>query len=247
MADEKTPADFGAEGGKARAEALSKDQRSNIARQAAESRWAAEGKLLPKATHEGRLPMGKLHLPVAVLDGGIRVLTSSAVLQALGRPYKGNYKRTKLPNFLEAPNLYSFIGKELLDVLSPIQYVGLPGRRVWGYRAEILPLVCDVYLSARADKKLVPRQEPIARQAEILVRSLSKVGIVALIDEATGFQDVRDRLALQAILDKYLQKEFAAWAKRFPDEFYQQIFRLRGWEWRGMKINRPGVVASYTK
>jgi hypothetical protein len=38
----------------------------------------------------------------------------------------------------------------------------------------------------------------------------------------------------------------AAWAKRFPDEFYRQIFRLRGWQWRGMKINRPSVVGRYT-
>ena len=32
-------------------------------------------------------------------------------------------------------------------------------------------------------------------------------------------------MALQAILDAYLRKELA-WAKRFPDEFDRQIFRL---------------------
>jgi hypothetical protein len=58
---------------------------------------------------------------------------------------------------------------------------------------------------------------------------------------------IRDRLALQAILERFLATEFAAWAKRFPDEFYQQIFRLRGWNWRGMKVNRPQVVANHTK
>lgn len=36
------------------------------------------------------------------------------------------------------------------------------------------------------------------------------------------------------------------WAKRFPDEFYKQICRLKGWQWRGMKVNRPSVVAQYT-
>jgi len=70
---------------------------------------------------------------------------------------------------------------------------------------------------------------------------------VALVDEATGYQEIRDRLALQAILDRFLRKELAAWAKRFPDEFYQQIFRLRGWNWKGMRVNRPQVVANYTK
>jgi hypothetical protein len=75
---------------------------------------------------------------------------------------------------------------------------------------------------------------------------LAIVGITALVDEATGYQEVRDRRALEAILDKFLRKELAAWAKRFPDEFYQQIFRLKKWEWKGMSVNRPGVVGKYT-
>src|SRR5262245_17296535 len=74
-----------------------------------------------------------------------------------------------------------------------------------------------------------------------------RVGIIALVDEVTGYQEVRDREALQAILDRYLRKAFAAWAKRFPDEFYKEIFRLRGWKWRGMEVNRPQCVANYTK
>ncbi len=80
----------------------------------------------------------------------------------------------------------------------------------------------------------------------MLMRAFAKVGIIALVDEATGFQEVRDNLALQAILDKFLRKEFATWAKCFPVDFYREIFRLRKWEWRGMKINRPQVVAHYT-
>jgi len=63
-------------------------------------------------------------------------------------------------------------------------------------------------------------------------------------DPPTG--EVRDRLALQEMLDRYLLRELAAWAKRFPDKFCRQIFRLRGWEWKGMKVNRPQVVAHYT-
>lgn len=121
------------------------------------------------------------------------------------------------------------------------------GRKAWGYRADLLTQVCEVYLQARDDKKLLKEQEKFARACELLMRGLAHVGIVALVDEATGYQDVRDRQALQAILDKYLRKELAAWAKRFPDEFYQHIFRLRGWEWRGMYINGPRVLANYTK
>jgi len=49
------------------------------------------------------------------------------------------------------------------------------------------------------------------------VRGFARVGIIALVDEATGYQEVRNKLALQAILDAFLRKELAAWAKRFPD------------------------------
>jgi hypothetical protein len=116
-----------------------------------------------------------------------------------------------------------------------------------GFSAEILPLVCETYLAARDADELTAPQLVVAKQCEILARGLARVGVIALVDEATGYQEVRDRLALQAILDAYLRKELAAWAKRFPDEFYRQIFRLRNWQWKGMKVNRPQVVANYTK
>src|SRR5206468_6981574 len=61
------------------------------------------------------------------------------------------------------------------------------------------------------------------------------------------YQEFRDRHALQALLDRYLRKELAAWAQRFPDEFYQNIFRLRNWEWKGMSVNRPWIVGKLTK
>ena len=75
----------------------------------------------------------------------------------------------------------------------------------------MLPLVCDVYLAARAAGVLTRKQLPIAEACEILVRALAQTGIIALVDEATGFQEVRDRRTLEAILNRYLRQEFAAW------------------------------------
>jgi len=232
-------------GGRVRAERLTPEERSEIARIAAHHRWD-EGKEVLRATHEGRLTIGEAVLPVAVLEGGIRVITSAAVLTALGRPWRGRYRRTNLPNFLDSKTLIPFISKDLLDVLAPVEYYSLSGKKWSGYRAELLPLVCDVYLTARAASKLSIRQLVIAKQAEIVVRSLSKIGIVALVDEATGYQEVRDRKALRAILDRYLTKEYAAWAKRFPDEFYDEIFRLRGWTWERKGSRRPVQIAKDT-
>jgi len=238
-------AQHAAKGGQARKEKLTPEERSEIARIAAHHRWD-EGKAVPRATHEGTLTIGEAVLPVAVLEGGVRVVTSAALLTALGRPWRGRYRRTNLPNFLDSKTLIPFVSKELLDVLAPVEYYALNGRRASGYRAELLPLVCDVYLTGRAQGKLSPRQLVIAKQAEIVVRSLSKIGIVALVDEATGYQEIRDKKALQAILDRYLSAELAAWAKRFPDEFYDELFRLRGWQWERKGSRRPVQVAKDT-
>lgn len=234
-----------AKGGFARAQALSAEQRQDIARKAAEARWDPN---IPRATHTGVLTVGSVEIPAYVLENGDRILSTRGIMKSLRRTWRGRkYRGTELPVFLEANNLKPFISDALDPVLKPVIFRTDRGAKGEGYRAELLPYVCDVYLQARDGKALKGPQLLVARQCEMLVRALSKVGIIALVDEATGFQEVRDRRALQEILDRYLRKELAAWAKTFPDEFYQQIFRLRNWEWRGMRVNRPQVVATYTK
>ena len=61
-----------------------------------------------------------------------------------------------------------------------------------------------------------------------MLLSIAKVVIVALIDEATGYQAVRSSDALQVILEKYLRKELAAWAKNFPTSSILKCIGLKG-------------------
>lgn len=252
---DKTSAEFGADGGKARAKSLSAAERRDIAQKAAVARW---GDHKPKdgimrATHDGQLPIGAVVLPCAVLEDGTRVLSQAGVFRAIGRTGQSSGRQSgsgfSLPVFLSAKNLNPFITEELALASVPIKFRPLQGVNTiaYGFKAEILPLTCQVFLEAQIAGVLSNRQSHIAEQCRILGKGFAITGITALIDEVTGYQEIRDRNALQKILDKYLRKELAAWAKRFPDEFYQQIFRLRGWEWKGMKVNRPGVVANYTK
>ena len=111
-----------------------------------------------------------------------------------------------------------------------------------GYRADLLPLVCNVFLDAKEAGTLRPNQVHIAEQCKILNRGFSVVGLTALIDEATGYQEVRDRLALQAILDKYITDEWAKWTKTFSDDFYREMFRLRGLDY---PVPRKGQKPQY--
>ena len=248
-------AKFGAKGGHKRAEALSPSERTDIARTAAAARWNSG---IPHASHEGTFSIGESEIGAAVLPNGQRLLTQATFLRALGRsrsPKAGTGVLSTvdgMPFFLQAEALKPFISEDLAASTTPIFFIDGAGRRAVGYDAQLLPKVANVYLKMRdahtdADRPIPKTYASIIRACDTLVRGLAEVGIIALVDEATGYQDVRDRRALQAILDQFLRAEQAKLAKRFPDEFYREIFRLNGWTWRGMKVNRPQVVAHYTK
>ena len=184
----------------------------------------------PKATHSGILKIGNAEIPCHVLENGERILSTRGIMKSIGRTWRGRkYSGTQLPVFLEAKNLKSYITDDLATVLSPKTFKPKTGHQSEGYKAEILPVICDIYLKANDDRVLTPAQERIAVNCEILVRALSKVGIIALVDEATGYQYDRDRDELNKILEAYIAKELLPWAKRFPDEFYKQIYKLKKW------------------
>jgi hypothetical protein len=251
MGNEKaasTPDSIQSMGGIARAEALSPNERKQIARKAAQTRWSPD---IPKAIREGVLHLGSASIACAVIEGPQRLLTQSDFMRALGRARQAKGRQyydadVNMPAFLTAKNLKPFISKDLEVTSSQIEFRTKKGAKAFGYPAELLPKVCGVFMDADEAGVLTYNQEHIAKKARVLIRALAGVAMAALVDEATGYQDLRDRLALQALLDEYLNKELAAWAKRFPDEFYEEIYRLRNWEWKGMAKNRFSVVAKYT-
>jgi len=203
--------------------------------------------------------LGGMKLPCAVIEGpnGIqRVLSETGITAAILGSRSGASKRLKkaaiqegalLPLFLAPRQLIPFIDSELsTGPLVPIDYTD-GDRTVRAYDAAILPAVCNVWLRAREAGALQTQQLAKAQKAEILTRSLAATGIVALIDEATGYEKVRPQNALQAYLEMLIRKELAVWAKKFPDEFYENIYSLKGWTWPGMGKNRYSVVAHYTR
>jgi hypothetical protein len=72
------------------------------------------------------------------------------------------------------------------------------------------------------------QQEHIVAQCQILARGLMRIGIIALVDEATGYQKDRARDALAKILEAFVAKELQPWVKTFDSDYYEHMFRLRG-------------------
>lgn len=252
-----------ARGGYARAEALSPEERSKIASEAAKRRW--ESRIEPTEDmprvlegYSNVVDLGGTKLPCAVVEGpeGVqRVLSENGITNAILGSRSGASKRLKkaaedegalVPLFLAPRQLKQFISQELLDgPLKPIDYVD-GDRVVRGYDASILVAVCGVWLEARKHGALQKQQLGKAQAAEALTLALADTGVVALIDEATGYQDERARDALAKIFTSFLAKERQKWALTFPIDFYREIYRLRGWKFEPWNTKRPSVVAHWT-
>ena len=207
--------------------------------------------LIPKATHTGEIHIGDTIIPCAVLEDGTRLLTQQGFLKAIGRSGKPAAGRgsvvEKVAPFLALSNLKPFVSKELESSTFPVRFRTAKGTRAYGYKADLLPKVCEVYLRARDENALLKSQLKFANACDILIRGLAHIGIIALVDEATGYQDYRSRQALQQILEKFISKELRKWIKTFPDEFYENLFRLRGWQYKPLSVKRPGVVGRDTE
>jgi len=202
-----------------------------------------------KATHFGKIEIGDKLLTCAVLEDGTRILSSTAIFKAFDRPRYGKKSKenddAQMPQFISANNLKPLIDKAFEGGRTfLVKYIAKDKRTLEGYKAEMLPIICDIYLQARLEGILMPNQLPIAQASEILVRSLSKIGIIALIDEATGYQEERERDELQKLLSLYVRAEYLPWTRRFPLEFYQEMFRLKGWEMKGNA--KSPLVGQYT-
>ena len=262
MSDDETGG-IGSAGGRARARKLSPVKRSLIASEAAKARWVSRVQPtsdMPRVLegYSNILDLDGTKLPCAVIEGpnGIqRVLSESGITQAILGTRSGASKRLKkaasdggalLPLFVAPSQLKEFITNDLLEgPLKPIDYVD-GDRVIRGYDASILVAVCGVWLKARAKGKLQKQQLAKAQQAENLTLALADVGIVSLIDEATGYQDDRARDALAKIFATFLAKERQKWALTFPLDFYREIYRLRGWKFEPWNTKRPSVVATWT-
>lgn len=208
-------------------------------------------KKILKAGYNGNLTIGNLEIDASVLEDGTRVLSYRSVNRVLGQSEKWSKGASELPPFLAKKELSPFISEDLTVPLSnPIEYKPLHGgRTAFGVPATLLPEICDIWLKAREAGGLKSKRDLlIAMQAETVVRALAHIGIIALVDEATGYQEVREKQELQKILAKYISPELLPWTMKFPEEFYKEMFRLKGWTYMATsKKQKPMMAGKITR
>lgn len=232
------------------------EKRKEIARKAG----LAKGKKgLKIASHVGELKIGEIKIKCAVVDGK-RLISQNALFHTFGgkrgvvdhkvKTFILEKKLTqeggaKFPTFLGYKNFISLIDQDLCEKMRGCEFLWASTlSKTYGYDASILPKICNLIITARNHGLLTEKQLNMARISEVLLMGLAEVGITALVDEVTGFQEFRDRDELTKILDKYISKELQPWTKKFHPEFFKEIYRLHGWKW-GEWSNHPQCVGSF--
>jgi len=206
---------------------------------------------------EGIAKFGEMEFRCAVLDDEARVISGSEFMRVMGLYRSGGLSTRRndddelprLPLHLAFKNLRPYIAQdvELVDSLrAPIRYRDQRGSVGEGIPAQVLRRICNVWVRAQSDGVLGPSQELIADKAKILLDALADVAIIAIIDEATGYQKRRAQNALQAILAAYIAPELMPWQKRFPNSYYEQIYKVMGWKYDASSTARTSYVGKLT-
>jgi hypothetical protein len=210
-----------------------------------------ENSPIGKVTHQGKWKVyDEFDIDCYVTNNGIRLLSLRGTARALD--IKGNGSGGLLRN-LQSKWLQPYLSDQLKEwILSatnekikPIEV--LFGPPIIPFKASFLVDICKAYILANNDKALLESQMRTYYRLISLMTAFAKVGIDAMVDEITGYQEDRRKDELQKILKLYISEEFLEWTKMFPEEFYEQIFRLKGWgsfQKAGQKM--PQVVGQYT-
>jgi len=238
-----------ARGGVARMNGTTKKERSELGKKAAAVRWSKDIREATHGSDDHPLRIGDTEIPCYVLADETRVLSQRGVQTGIGMSTSGGAKGAhRLALFIESISEKGVDDNGLAArIRSPIPFrPAVVGKVAYGYEATILADICDFVLRARKAEKLQKQQEHIADQCELLLRGFARVGIIALVDEATGYQRDRTRDSLARILEAFIAKELQPWVRTFPADYYQEMFRLRALPYKADSVKRPPYFGHLT-
>jgi len=212
-------------GGLARAASLSEEERKEIAQKAALARWgniSSQG--TPEAVREGKLKIGDVTLDCYHLKDGRRLFHKRALAKALGLKSAGGNTFMKTMGRKGIGSVMPDEMREKID--NPIIFKSLRGDPGHGYEGIFVIELCEFILDAHRQKALRPSQAFLAIQAEIILRASAKVGIIALIDEATGYIKDKRKEEYRELFKEFIKQECGEYAREFPEQFFDLLYRL---------------------
>lgn len=194
----------------------------------------------------------KISIDCYVTEDKQRLLSLRGTARAMGLSGGGS---VALVRNLKANYLQPYLSDELKEWIQKSDHGEL--YKIKGYRVAFIPFeatlfvdVCKAYVAAKNDGVFDgdgwEKQSELADKLLAIMSAFAKTGIIALIDEITGYQELRKKDELQELLAKFVRKEYLPWTKRFPNEFYEEMYRLKGWDYNGnAKTPLVGKITNY--
>lgn len=195
------------------------------------------------------LKLGNLSIPCYVLEDGTRVFSGRGIQRVLGSESQSGQW---LSNFINKGTISNYFnaGENSIQnkINNPIKFYrnNASGSQpiTYGYEVTLLVDICSAIIDA--NRAGIFNDEKIVRNADIIIRAVAKVGIIALVDEATGYIKDKNRAKdeLQKYFEAFLNEEAGKWVKTFNDQFFEDIYKMRHWNW-GKTAKKPSVVGTW--
>lgn len=231
MTEEKSEAPQ-RKGGLARSLKLSPEDRARIAREAAQARWDEPVQKVKAGAPDKPIRIADIEVPCFVLDDDRRVIIMKGMMDTLNMARGGAMVKgmNRLELFVSRDRIRPFVSEELFNrIANPIKFK-IGSATAYGFDSDTLIDIAEAVIKADNAGVLQTQQAGIAHQCRVITSSLTRVGLIALIDEATGYQTLRDKDELQQILSAYLLPEHRPWMQTIPGEFTNEIYRVYGWK-----------------
>ncbi|EKY2079385.1 P63C domain-containing protein [Cronobacter sakazakii] len=241
MSDAKKEPKGKAKGGLARANSLTKEQRSEIAKKAAAKRWGY------KATHMGNFKeQFGIDAECYVLDDGKKtpVVTKTGLAELLGI---GEHARD-IDQLLNAQYMSNFRDLELLEKMeNPFKFQltskSKTVHQAYGYDITVIVDIGRALIAARDAGALPAARVKAADSAQRIINASAKSGIRDVAYAVSGYEP-----SAQEVIEAfkmYVREEARAWEKEFPDELYYEWYRL--YELKRPERGHPGNFRWFTE
>ncbi len=194
---------------------------------------------MPKVAYKGNVRLGTILSDCYVLDNGERVLSYRNAVKAISDKDSGDLGSYNLLISKEnqvAENVLISHDKILISkenqVAETLNFLIEQNNTVAkGISTDYFISICEEYVKRLYEGRLkTERQREIAYRCSFVLSGFSRLGLKALVDESTGYQEHREKDELQVKLDAYLLGYFREWEKAVPDEYYIELGRLTSWK-----------------
>lgn len=181
------------------------------------------------------LKFGNMEVPCYVLNNGLRVFSGRAMQKLIGA--SDNTSGSWLSKFVNTDAIVWNINPGVLDKFNnPIVFkrkaAGGSQSVTYGYEATLLIDLCNAIIDA-FESRSYQVNETYYKSAKVIIKAVAKTGIIALVDEATGYnrEKTRAKDELQQFLSTFINQEASRWVKTFDDQFFEDIYKMRNWTW----------------